>query len=201
MAYDPNIHHRHSIRLKDYDYSMRGFYFVTICSYNHIPRFGKIIDGTMQLNGIGRIVLSEWELLQNRFPHIICREHVVMPNHFHGIIQIASEIDPQVGAPLAGAQEEMISNVHTGHPQGAPLHIKEANISKVTLGEVIGAFKSITTNRILKNYDKIDLKIGRLWQRNFYEHVIRNQHSYDEIAEYIRTNPLQWENDKLYRHG
>ena len=95
----------------------------------------------------------------------------------------------------------MISNVHTGHPQGAPLHIKETNISKVTLGEVIGAFKSITTNRSLKNYDKIDLKIGCLWQRNFYEHVIRNQHSYDEIAEYIRTNPLQWENDKLYRHG
>ncbi len=189
MPYKTDIHHRRSIRLAEYDYSSEGFYFITVCIHKHRPLLGKIKEGRMHLSLVGQIVKEEFCRLTERYSFIKCHEYIVMPNHFHAIIQITDN----VGAPLAGAQNRATSPmVYTqGHPQGVPLQ-------NMTLGQIVGAFKSITTNRCAKLYDEYGKKMGKLWQRNYYEHIIRNQHSYDEIATYIIENPHHWHKDKLY---
>ena len=197
MAYDPEIHHRRTIRLCDYDYAAEGFYFVTICVHEHRALFGTITDGTMLLNDAGRMVEEEYRRLPNRYHHVICHEYVVMPNHFHAIIQITNDDSSPVGAPLVGAHEN-ISRVepnenHQGTHKGCPYGV-------VALGEIVGAFKSITTNAYIRGVKQNEWPPfhTRLWQRNYYEHIIRDQRSHDEIAAYILENPLHWPDDKLY---
>ena len=167
MVYNPDIHHRRSIRLHDYDYAGEGFYFVTICVHDRCTLFGSITDGTMHMNDAGRMVEEEYRRLPNRYPHITCHEYVVMPNHFHAIIQITNDNASPVGAPLVGAHENH-QGTHEGCPYGdvtlgeivgARENIprvepnenhqgthKGCPYSGVTLGEIVGAFKSITTN-------------------------------------------------------
>ena len=98
MAYNPDIHHRRTIRLCDYDYGTAGFYFVTICVHERRALFGTIIDGIMHLNDAGRMVENEYHRLSDHYPHIKCHEYVIMPNHFHAIIQITDDV---VGAGSA----------------------------------------------------------------------------------------------------
>lgn len=159
---------RHSIRLKNYDYSSNGAYFVTICTHNREYLFGDIVDGKMKINNLGNSVVSIWTLLPNRFP-VVIDTHQIMPNHFHGIIII----DHSVGAPLAGA-------LNHGRGQAPPLQ-------KITLGNIIGAFKSLTTNTWAQ---------CKFWQRNYYEHIIRNGTDLNKIKEYIQTNPETWDRDR-----
>ena len=181
MAYDPEIHHRRTIRLCDYDYAVEGFYFVTICVHEHRALFGSITDGTMHLNDTGRMVEEEYRRLPNRYHHVICHEYVVMPNHFHAIIQITNDDASPVGAGSACPNDTPSGRVQGG--QTPPLQ-------RPTLGQIIGYFKYQTTKRINLS--------TRLWQRNYYEHIIRDQRSHDEIAAYILENPLHWPDDKLY---
>ena len=120
MSYDPEIHHRRSIRLKEYDYSQDGFYFITICVHGRIPLFGNIVDDMMQLNDAGRMVEKEYLQLPDKYPHVVCHEYVVMPNHFHCIIGI-SDMDNPVGASLVGARQMpdyMYAGTHKGCPYG-----------------------------------------------------------------------------------
>lgn len=192
MSYDPEIHHRRSIRLKEYDYSQDGFYFITICVHGRIPLFGNIVDDVMQMNDAGRMVEKEYLQLPDKYPHVVCHEYVVMPNHFHCIIGI-SDMDNPVGAPLVGARQ-MPDYMYAGTHKGCPYGVHP------TLGEIMGVFKSITTNTYIhgvKQYGWAPFHT-RLWQRNYYEHIIRNQRSYDEISCYILENPIHWRNDKLY---
>ena len=186
MPFCPEIHHRRNLRLHEYDYSAEGLYFITICIHERKPLLGKIIDGEMFLNEIGQVIEEQYRLLGQRFPHIQCLEHVIMPNHFHCIIQITYN---SVGASLADALNTPETSF--GHPQGVPLQ-------NATLGEIIGAFKSITANECLKIYKAKRQTMGKFWQRNFYEHIIRNQRSYEEIAAYIVENPLRWQDDSLF---
>jgi len=90
MPYDPNRHHRRSIRLKGYDYSQAGAYFITICTQDRACLFGKVVNGEMRLNDAGRMVLAEWNMLPERFPHVVLDAFVVMPNHVHGIVVITN---------------------------------------------------------------------------------------------------------------
>ncbi len=174
---EKKLPNRKSIRLKGYDYAQAGLYFVTICTQHRAHLFGKIINGQMILNDSGKMVETEWLQLKNRFKNIQLREYVVMPNHFHAILEI-------VGAPLVVAP-----NPNKGQPQGiAP-----------TLGEIVGAFKSITSVKYIrgvksKNWKHFD---GKLWQRNYWEHIIRNDNAHQRIAQYIINNPEKWERDKL----
>lgn len=177
--YNPYIHHRRSIRLKGYDYSQAGVYFVTICAQHHACLFGNIcmndynlgdhdLAAEMVLNDAGKMIESEWLTLPERFPDIRLHEFTIMPNHFHAIIQI-------VGATTRAAPME-------------------------ELGGTVGAFKSLTTGKYIHGvkhggWPPFD---GKLWQRNYWEHIIRNEESYRQIAEYIVTNPARWQNDKLY---
>lgn len=179
MIFNPAIHHRRSIRLMDYDYSKAGAYFVTICTQNKECLFGSVIDGKMRSNDSGNMIQGWWTKMPDKFPTTEIDEHIVMPNHFHGIIFI-------VGAPLVGAR---ISANDRAGTRPAP-----------TLGDVIGVFKSITTHSytegvIEKQWQRFP---GKLWQRNYYERIIPNETELNKIREYIINNPLNWETDENY---
>ena len=178
MKYDLDHHHRRSIRLKGYDYSQAGLYFVTICTRNRLPLFGEIENGEMVLNDAGKMVGYQWEGLIRWFEAIQLHEFVVMPNNVHGIVEIV--------------HREPMEHLISGQPQGISPRV----------GDMVGAFKSSTTNEYIRNvkqhhWPRFDKK---LWQRNYYEHIIRNHESYLEIAAYVRTNPLKWRDDRYYRH-
>ena len=188
MPYDPDIHHRRSIRLKDYDYSLRGLYFVTICTHDHIPRFGDVVEGAMILNSAGQMIERLYKECEHHFNNLRCLDYVVMPNHFHCIFQIIETASPkehqQVPSVGAGFARPKTFGDSDGGEQTSPLR-------HATLGQIVAYFKYQTSKYV-------NLPV-RLWQRNYYEHVIRSQHSYDEIVEYIRNNPKQWYNDKLFQ--
>lgn len=189
MPYNPQHHNRRSIRLQGYDYSQSGLYFITICIQDRECLFGKIETGKMILNEAGNMVQQEWYNLQNRFSNIQLHEFVIMPNHFHGIIEI-------VGATLVVAQKQSINGDTTQHNR-ATTRVAPTN---KTIGDMIDAFKSITTVLYLRG-----IKTNhwypfnrRLWQRNYYEHIIRSDESYYIIAEYITNNPAHWQEDELF---
>jgi REP element-mobilizing transposase RayT len=182
MPYNPKIHHRRSIRLKEYDYSQGGLYFVTICCQDRICRFGKIENGEMILNELGEIVYNEWQNLTNKYSCVDLHEFIVMPNHFHAILQIvgAGSARPEGQANPEG---QAIPAQTTGQANPAPTN------PAPTLGNIIGYFKYQTTK-------KVDLS-DKLWQRNYYEHIIRDERAYQNISDYIIHNPEKWQNDKF----
>jgi putative transposase len=163
--YNPNFHHRRSIRLADYDYTMQGVYFVTICTQDRQCWFGTIEDGHMQVNEYGRIVAECWEWLPQQYPYVHLDAWVVMPNHLHGIIVLGNGI--QGGSRTA--------------PTG-PAKYK-------SLGRLIGAFKTISTRQVNL---LCNTSTTPLWQRNYYEHIIRNENSLRRIRHYIINNPARW---------
>lgn len=203
MAHDPDQHDRRSIRLKAYDYASAGAYFVAICTQGHVARFGEVIDGGMQLNDAGRMVQDVWESIPSRFPDIASDVYVIMPNHFRAIVVIAppdaipdgKPRDTSVGAPLVGVLSSSAGDaVDRGQRVGT-----SPTPTRTTLGNVIGAFKSITTREYMAGvrtcgwapFDR------RLWQRNYWEHIICTPESYAKIAEYIISNPATWGSDRL----
>lgn len=174
MKFNPKLHHRQSIRLKGYDYSQSGSYFITICARERECIFGEIKEGKTILSHLGQLVEQEWLALPHRFPHIDLDEYVVMPNHFHGIIHI-------VGAGLASAQLEA--------PQFKPEQIDPTPHTS-TLGDIVCAFKSLVFK---KHYDLIRNnhldEVAKCWQRNYWERIIRNHQEYNNIQNYIISNP------------
>jgi len=170
MRYNSKAHHRRSIRLKQYDYSQIGVYFVTICTYHRDCLFGKIINGEIILNEIGLLVQNEWVKTEKIRDNILIDVYLVMPNHLHGII--------------------MINNV--GAYSHTPLQNVFRSTSK-TIGAIIRGFKSTTTKQINQYRQNPYLPV---WQRNYYEHIIRNEDELSHIREYILNNPLQWEYDR-----
>ena len=223
MPYNPNIHHRRSIRLKGYDYSKAGLYFITICCQDMQCRFGKIdageslADTQMILNEYGMIAYDEWGKLPERFSNFELDVFQIMPNHMHGIIVLNDD----VGAPLAGAQigtpDTQNENGHsdgraqpdvkikgqpqaTGQPQvtGQPQGIAPTIKTNAIVGDIVGAYKSLVANACLEIHKTKNEMMGKLWQRNYYEHIIRNEQSYRTISDYIFNNPAKWKDDKFY---
>ncbi|MBT8348088.1 MAG: hypothetical protein KJP24_01365 [Sulfurovum sp.] len=178
------IHHRRSLRLKNYDYSKLGYYFITICTQNREHLCGEIVEGEMVLNVAGEMIHSLWFDIMNDFPNIVLHEFVIMPNHIHRIIEI-------VGAPLVGALDT--ENVVGTNDKRAPMK------GAPTVGDMIGTFKSLTTNTYIKMVKKGTLPPfnQRIWQRNYYEHIIRDDEDYNRIAIYIINNPMRWDDDVL----
>jgi len=169
---------RKSLRLRHYDYSQAGLYFITICIQQHKCLFGQIKDEIMVLNDAGKEINQCWLEITHHFPSVKLHQHVIMPNHLHGIIEL-------VGAPLVGALSSK-----NAQPQGiAP-----------TIGTIVGAFKSLSTNCYIKGVKKNGWQPfdRKLWQRNYYEHIIRSDESHLKIIEYIDTNALRWQLDKYY---
>lgn len=178
MKYNPEIHHRRSIRLKEYDYATTGGYFVTIRTYDKESLFGRIEEGEMILNDGGKTVEMAWQGVPSHFANVTLDEYVIMPNHFHGIIVIKNEF---VGAGL-------------GPPCMKGRHDKKGAASRApTLGDIVCAFKSISAIQV----NRISSRSGQpLWQRNYYERIIRSEDELDRARKYILDNPTKWEMDK-----
>ena len=202
MPYNPTTHHRRSIRLKGYDYSQAGMYFVTICCQDKICRFGKIENEAMVLNDFGKIAYDEWVKLQERYPNVLLDIFQIMPNHIHGIIVLND-----VGATLAVAlNDDAVAQNKGAGASPAPTNVLNdvandngAGASPApTVGNIVGGYKSLVVNRCLEICKSQNDYMGKLWQRNYWEHIIRNEHSYQHIADYIFNNPINWDNDTLY---
>jgi len=220
---NPYFFQRRSIRLKGFDYSKIGLYFITICTQNRECLFGEIrIVGEdlcvcpnvlslgdhkgsplqiMVLNDPGKMIGKWYAELENKYPDIRCHEMIVMPNHFHCIIEKIGECEHQecdfkhqdahVGAPLRGRPDDKNDNQNKYGPDNQKYH--------ASLGNIVDWFKTMTTNEYIRGVKNQGWKRfdGRLWQRNYWEHIIRDQDSYDRIAEYIIGNPSKWDEDQL----
>ena len=173
---------RRSIRLKDFDYSETGYYFITICAKNRECLFGGMINFEMRLNDAGQMMEKWWKELNHKFPRVQTDTFAVMPNHFHGIIGLCD-----VGAALRGRPGLDANIPSSGRPpRGAP-----------TLGHIIDWFKTMTTNAYIRGVRQHGWAPfpGQLWQRNYYERVIRNDDELFQIRQYIQENPLKWDLD------
>ncbi|WP_337869707.1 transposase [Meiothermus sp.] len=172
MTYNPQQHHRRSIRLKGYDYTQAGAYFITICTHDRECLFGEVVDGKMRLNTAGTIIRQCWLDIPHHFPAAKLDEFVIMPNHVHGILVLA---EWHVGARHAVPLQPQIERF--GKPRAH------------SISTIVRSFKSAATKRV-NEYRGIP---GMpLWQRNYYEHTIRDMESLNRIREYIVNNPLQW---------
>jgi len=183
--YNPEIHHRHSIRLPEYDYSDFGIYFVTICTYQRERVFGEILNRKMVLNNDGKIAEQYWLDIPNRFAHVELDKYVIMPNHVHGIIKIVRDFG-NVGAQCdVGAQR--VVPLHC-----APLRKnKFQHILPGSLGVIVRNYKSIITKLCRKNNDEYII-----WQRNYHERIIRTDRELNNVRQYILNNPANWQNDR-----
>ena len=195
MKYDPDKHHRRSIRLKGYDYSQAGVYFVTVCTQNHECLFGTIVDDRIRLNDAGRMVQMMWDEIPHRFSNALLDASIVMPNHFHGILILTDNgrgescIRPACTCPDGDAADPQNEGDHKDRPYGT---------LPGTLGRIVQAFKSITTHQYIHGVKQNGWPLfpGKLWQRNYYEHIIRDESSLHHIRQYIMDNPVKWEFDR-----
>ncbi len=178
MAYDPEVHHRRSIRLRGYDYSQPGSYYVTICTQAKEHLFGHVVEGGMRRNEWGDYAARCWEWLAQQYPYVDLDEWILMPNHLHGIIVITDRGGGSRSAPGTNGKTG-------GGSRTAPTRRKP-------LGGLVGAFKTVSTDRI---NERRGTPARLLWQRDFYDHIIRDDDELDKIREYIRTNPLRWNTD------
>jgi REP element-mobilizing transposase RayT len=204
MKYDPSKHHRRSVRLRGYDYSSPGAYFVTICAARKRSVFGKIENGVMRLHPYGRIVAECWCALAEHFPQIALDEFVVMPNHFHGIIIITS----------AAGDADNIAAAGRGTPEACPYtcpnerpHVcdhdnfngaKFGGSQAGSLGVMVGQMKMHATKRINAQRAQRHLAPVEVWQRSFHDHIIRSENELNDTRRYIAENPLHWMNDENY---
>lgn len=213
-TYNPNIHHRRSIRLKGYDYAQAGLYFITMCCQDRICRFGKVVEGKMILNEFGKIAHHEWLKTPEIRNNVTLEEFVVMPNHFHAIVRMLDvggekgECDsPEPIAPEPTAPKRNLPLIKKRNsPQQKGENISPRQRSRTgesnsplqgpsqTVGAIVRGYKSAVTRQL----NALGLK-GKLWQRNYYEHIIRNQKAYDNISAYIINNPAKWDADKFHK--
>ena len=181
---------RRSLRLPGYDYSQVGAYFVTIVTQGRECLFGDVVGAEMRANVLGEMVETVWRDLPARYPGIDIDWHIVMPNHFHGIV-VLTHAQNIVGAPPRGCPLERVPD--GGRARGpAPT---------MGLPDAIHRFKSLTTNRFLRGVadGKWASSSGRLWQRNYYDHIIRDENDLRRAREYIEMNPARWADDEEYR--
>ncbi len=184
MNLESRKHHRRSIRLKDYDYTQPGAYFVTVCTYRWQHLFGEIVDGTMVLNPLGQAVREEWLRTASIRSYVELDEYLIMPNHIHGIIMI-HDYPGFVGATRRVAP----TTNRLRQPRGP---------KPDSLGAIIGQFKS----RASKCLNNIRGTPGQpVWQRNYYEHIIRDERSLHRIQQYVDNNPQRWHLDRYNPDG
>lgn len=209
--YNPIYHHRRSIRLQGYDYAQAGLYFITICCHNRECLFGEVIGADnnqpvqeyihpiagsilpyMKLNKAGRFADKCWLEIPNHFPNAVLHEYIVMPNHIHGIIEI---------------KVVMIEDYPEGAENLQPLqdNIEASNkfqqMIPRSIGSIVKGFK-IGVTKWFRNNPMIgveNFQPQQIWQRNYYEHIIRNEEAYQNISNYIVNNPAKWYEDKFYR--
>ena len=230
MNYNPHKHHRRSIRLKGYDYSQPGLYFITICCQDRAHLFGEIENGEMILNEYGKIANQCWLEIPNHFPNAILHEHIIMPNHIHGIVELvgANQYSPETMTKnvsndgmknvsndgmknvsndgmknvsndgMKNVSNDGVNNVLYGigannvlYGIGVNNDSPQRSPSK-TIGSIVRGFKIGVTKWMRQNTN-----VYNVWQRNYYENIIRNENAYQRISQYIINNPQNWDNDSL----
>ena len=196
MPYNPHIHNRKSIRLKGYDYTQLGYYYVTICVQNRECLLGSVKDSLVELNKFGKIVDQKWNNIPKHFSNTTLDEYIIMPNHIHGIIGIfegAKHFSKTNNFHLSS--EVKVENqicVKNRYKNVSPL--PHPNGTKPgSLSSIIQNFSSITTRKINQIRETNGMK---LWQRNYFDRIIRNGDELIRIRKYIRENPLRWEIDE-----
>lgn len=164
----PSYQSRRPLRLPDHDYTEAGFYFVTLCTQNRACLLGTVVEGVMRPNPAGQMMADVWTAIPERHAGVDVDEMIVMPNHLHGIVVLLSG---ERGEPIAG-----------GH--GLPA--------------VMQRFKALTTTEYIKGVRSLGWRpfAGRLWQRSYFERVIRNERELQAVREYIRRNPAGWQSDR-----
>ncbi len=210
IRYDPTRHHRRSIRLQGYDYSQAGAYFVTICTQNRAFLFGEIADGRMVLNDAGRMVKTVWDEIPQYYPGIDIDACQIMPNHIHGIIILVGagpracpvtpgpRACPMITGPVPAPQPQRPTP--TARSWGQSRNTTGAGLS---LPDVVHRFKTMTTKRYIdgvKQYGWPRFN-ARLWQRNYWEHVVRHENELNRIRRYIMANPAKWASDRINPDG
>jgi REP element-mobilizing transposase RayT len=170
MPYNPDIHHRQSIRLKNYDYSQAGAYFITICTHQKQCLFGNIKNGRMRLNHLGAIADQYWQQIPEHFPNTALDIYIIMPNHLHGILWIIE------------------SDKNEENPR------KFGNIVKRSISSMMRSYKAVVTKEIKK---ACNLQ-GRysIWQKRYYDQIIRSEKMLNNIRQYILENPINWDRDE-----
>jgi len=189
MPYESSVRHRKSIRLPGYDYTQPGSYFVTIVTHRRECAFGEITNGVMRLNEWGKIVAECWSAIPDHYCDVVIDEFIVMPNHIHGIIVIC-ENGAKPAHPVGATQ--WVAPTKTGSHAEQEIRRGKTTIVSNSIGSMVGQIKSITTKRInqIRN-----TRGAPVWQRNYWEHIIRNDGELSRIREYIRNNPAQWNTD------
>ena len=188
--FDPQKHHRRSIRLQGYDYASAGAYYVTIVAWQRECLFGEVINKEMQLNKVGKIVEWEWLELPKRLSYISLGARMVMPNHLHGILFIHENVGAtRQGQSMSQPKEQPLQIMIPEGIDGSPL---PRGSKPAALGAIMAQFKSCVTKRIWKFPE---FKETPIWQRNYYEHIIRNQTDLQNKTDYIEANPLLWDED------
>lgn len=210
MTANPPLHRRRSIRLKGYDYSQAGAYFITICTHNRASLFGEIVNGEMRLNELGQMVNFTWFDLVNHVKNIELGPFVIMPNHIHGIVHIIGGTEfESVGAgsepaptepvhsdPIPNVRAEL-KTVHSDpvHSDPTPNGRAGSEPAPTALPEIVRQFKTFSARRVNDLRQTPGIPV---WQRNYYEHIIRDERDYLAIAQYVLNNPLRWELDSIY---
>jgi len=220
--YNPQIHNRQSLRLKGYDYSKKGLYFITIVTQDRARIFGEIKAGEMILNKLGKIAEEEWIKSIEIRNNITLHEYIIMPNHMHGIIQINFKKE-NLKENQKEKEDFRGGDSDTGVLQYAPSAISPSAISpsgnslsknshskfspdfkspSQTIGAIIRGYKGATTKRIkelhYKDGEKLNIDLSKsIWQRNYWDIIINNNNAYQNISNYIINNPKKWEEDKF----
>ena len=214
MKYNSEKHNRRSLRLQGYDYASAGMYFITTCTHQRECLFGEVVNGEMGLNALGQLVDAYWQRLPLHFPNLQLDAFIVMPNHIHGILVLTDGRGAALGnneepfteniCPNATPHSDALSkpgvafgqmgsvNAKDGLPNAAPL---PPRLVSGSVGAIVLNFKSITTRTL----NRIKRSPGlSLWQRNYYEHIIRDDESLQTIRQYVQQNPLSWQQDQLH---
>lgn len=203
MKFNPEIHHRRSIRLDGYDYSKGGAYFITITTKDRRHIFGRVENQKMILSDQGQIAHLEWKKLPERWLHIELGAFQIMPDHMHGILILHDVRAPLAGAHLAGAHDDALSDdaIDWAPARDAPAD-RDTKIQwaqKPTIGQIVGAYKSLVVTECLKHLaaNQPARILGKIWHRNFWENIIRDAGAFERISRYIMDNPKNWESDKF----
>jgi putative transposase len=201
MAYDPLIHNRKSIRLRGYDYTRPGGYFITIVTHQRMRLFGDIGNGEMRLNELGEIAADCWRAIPDHFPSTAIDDFVVMPDHMHGIVVIHENDQPRgnvgtrdhvrgiVGIRNHDQPRGVVGATHWVAPAGSNARRNGSTLIAGSIGAIVAQFKCASAKRInaIRGTPAVPV-----WQRNYYERIIRNDDELARIRQYIRNNPMRW---------
>jgi len=198
---------RQSIRLKKYDYSQKGYYFVTVCTHEKQMLFGNIMSdrrGTIScaLNNGGKIAKQCWKEIPNHYANVKLDEFIIMPNHVHGVLMIGGNVGDG-GQGIGNGGQDVGKRAQDIEPLREDFFPREdvlrmnafQHVVSGSVGAVVRGFKIGVTKWFRKNTD-----IHNVWQRNFYEHIVRDEGDLNRIQNYIKNNPLKWKTDEYYKN-